>query len=74
MRLWRLFPALTIAAALTIGACGQRAGEEAETELTPADTAMTTPPPAEEPMTEDTGMMEGQENPCAPAANPCNPQ
>lgn len=55
MRFWKIFPALTIAAALTIGACGQQAGEEADTELTPADTALMTPPPAE--MPEDTMMM-----------------
>ncbi|MGH7550133.1 MAG: hypothetical protein ACREK3_05185 [Gemmatimonadota bacterium] len=55
MRFWKILPALTITAALTIAACGQQAGEEAETELTPADTAFTTPPPADVP--EDTMMM-----------------
>jgi hypothetical protein len=55
MRFSRIIPVLTIAGALSIGACGQQAGEEADTELTPADTAMTTPPPAEFP--EDTMMM-----------------
>lgn len=71
MRFWRMFPAVTMAAALTIGACGQQADEEAETELTPADTAMMAPPPA---MEHDTMMMEGGANPCDPGANPCNPQ
>ncbi len=79
MRFWRIFPALNMATALTIGACGQQAGEEAETELTPADTAMMTPPPAAEEATgeemeHDTMMMEGGANPCDPGANPCNPQ
>ncbi|MGH7572090.1 MAG: hypothetical protein ACREMK_09640 [Gemmatimonadota bacterium] len=55
MRFWKIFPALTIAAVLTIAACGQQAGEETDTELTPADTALTTPPPADVP--EDTMMM-----------------
>ena len=55
MRFSRIIPVLTIAGALSIGACGQQAGEETDTELTPADTAMTTPPPAEFP--EDTMMM-----------------
>ena len=57
MRLSRIIPVLTIAGALSIGACGQQATEEEETDLTPADSAMTTPPPAEFP--EDTMMMGG---------------
>lgn len=64
MRLWKAFPALAIALTLGLGACAEQGADEGE-ELTPADTALTTPPPAEEPamgmddtMMGDTMMME----------------
>lgn len=56
MRFAKLVPVFAFALALGLGACAEEGAEEGEGELTPADTAMTTPPPAmeEEPMMGDT--------------------
>lgn len=56
MRFTKLVPVFAFALALGLGACAEEGVEEGEGELTPADTAMTTPPPAPdvEPMMEDT--------------------
>ncbi len=56
MRFAKLFSVLALGFVLALSACKKKAGEEG-TELTPADTAMTTPPPETTPM--DTGMMGG---------------
>ncbi|MDX1660467.1 MAG: hypothetical protein R3326_01640 [Gemmatimonadota bacterium] len=65
MRFTKLIPVFAFVFALGLGACAEQGAEEGEAELTPADTAMTTPPPApaeepmmEEPMMEDDTMME----------------
>ncbi|MBW3660419.1 MAG: hypothetical protein KY397_02145 [Gemmatimonadetes bacterium] len=55
MRFWKLVPVFAFTLALGLGACAEGA-DEGEEELTPADTALTTPPPAPEtaPLTGDT--------------------
>lgn len=60
MRLLKLVPVLAFALSLGLGACAEQGAEEGGDELTPADTAMTTPPPAPEaaPMEEDTVTVE----------------
>ena len=42
----KLFPVLTVALSIGLAACAQEGEEEAETELTPADTEAMAPPPA----------------------------
>lgn len=54
MRFLKIVPVIAIAAAVAMAACEQEGAVEEGTELTPADTAMTTPPPAP-----DTMIMEG---------------
>ena len=44
MRLFKMVPVIALVTAMT--ACEQEGAVEEGTELTPADTAMTTPPPA----------------------------
>jgi hypothetical protein len=56
MRFQKIVPVIAIAAAVAMAACEQEGAVEEGTELTPADTAMTTPPPAPD---MDTMMMEG---------------
>lgn len=57
MRFTKLVPVFAFALTLGLGACAEEGVEEGEGELTPADTAITTPPPAPtEPMMEDTLM------------------
>jgi hypothetical protein len=56
MRFLKIVPVIAIAAAVAMAACEQEGAVEEGTELTPADTAMTTPPPAPD---MDTMMMEG---------------
>jgi hypothetical protein len=46
MRLFKLLPVIALATAVAVTACEQEGAVEEGTELTPADTAMTTPPPA----------------------------
>jgi hypothetical protein len=46
MRLFKMFPVIALATAFAVTACEQEGAVEEGTELTPADTAMTTPPPA----------------------------
>ena len=46
MRFFKMVPVVAIAAAVAVAACEQEGAVEEGTELTPADTAMTTPPPA----------------------------
>lgn len=55
MRFLKIVPLFAMAATLALGACAQEGADEGETELTPADTAATTLPPA--PMPDDTMMM-----------------
>jgi hypothetical protein len=57
MRFLKIVPVIAIAAA--VAACEQEGAVEEGTELTPADTAMTTPPPAPDMDTIDTMIMEG---------------
>jgi hypothetical protein len=59
MRFLRIVPVIAIAAAVAMAACEQEGAVEEGTELTPADTAMTTPPPAPDMDTIDTMIMEG---------------
>jgi len=59
MRFLKIVPVIAIAAAVAIAACEQEGAVEEGTELTPADTAMTTPPPAPDMDTIDTMIMEG---------------
>ena len=58
MRFFKMVPVIAIAAAFAVAACEQEGAVEEGTELTPADTAMTTPPPAPEMDTADTIPME----------------
>jgi hypothetical protein len=46
MRLFKMVPVIALATAVAVTACKQEGAVEEGTELTPADTAMTTPPPA----------------------------
>ena len=46
MRLFKMVPVIALATAVAVTACEQEGAVEEGTELTPADTAMTTPPPA----------------------------
>jgi hypothetical protein len=46
MRLFKMVPVIALATAVAVTACEQEGTVEEGTELTPADTAMTTPPPA----------------------------
>ena len=46
MRLFKMLPVIALATAVAVTACEQEGAVEEGTELTPADTAMTTPPPA----------------------------
>ena len=46
MRLFKMVPVIALATAVAVTACQQEGAVEEGTELTPADTAMTTPPPA----------------------------
>ena len=46
MRLFKMLPVVALATAVAMTACEQEGAVEEGTELTPADTAMTTPPPA----------------------------
>lgn len=46
MRLFKTLPVIALATAVAMTACAQEGAVEEGTELTPADTAMTTPPPA----------------------------
>ena len=58
MRFFKMVPVFALAVAIAATACSQEGAEEEGTELTPADTAMTTPPPAEpDVMMDDTMMM-----------------
>jgi hypothetical protein len=61
MRFLKVVPVIALATALAVTACKQEGAVEEGTELTPADTAMTTPPPAPQmetmPMEGDTSMM-----------------
>jgi hypothetical protein len=65
MRFLRMVPVFALAIAFAAAACGESDTVEEGTELTPADTAMTTPPPAPDmgmdtmSMEADTGMMMG---------------
>jgi hypothetical protein len=59
MRFLKIVPVIAIATAVAMAACEQEGAVEEGTELTPADTAMTTPPPAPEMDTIDTMIMEG---------------
>jgi hypothetical protein len=59
MRFQKIVPVIAIAAVVAMAACEQEGAVEEGTELTPADTAMTTPPPAPEMDTIDTMIMEG---------------
>jgi hypothetical protein len=59
MRFLKIVPVIAIAAAVAVAACEQEGAVEEGTELTPADTAMTTPPPAPDMDTIDTMIMEG---------------
>jgi hypothetical protein len=59
MRFQKIVPVIAIAATVAMAACEQEGAVEEGTELTPADTAMTTPPPAPEMDTIDTMIMEG---------------
>jgi hypothetical protein len=59
MRFQKIVPVIAIAAAVAMAACEQEGAVEEGTELTPADTAMTTPPPAPDMDTIDTMIMEG---------------
>lgn len=54
MRFVKFLPVCLVALALSLGACAK--DDEAEDELSPADTAMTMPPPAPD-MMGDTMMM-----------------
>lgn len=59
MRFLKLVPVVAIALALSATACSKQGAEEGN-EMTPADTAMTTPPPAAPSETmEDTTSMGG---------------
>ena len=57
MRFFQMVPVVAFAAAFAVAACEQEGAVEEGTELTPADTAMTTPPPAPEMDTVDTMIM-----------------
>lgn len=46
MRLFKMLPVFALVTAFGMTACEQEGAVEEGTELTPADTAMTTPPPA----------------------------
>lgn len=46
MRLFKMLPVIALATAVAVTSCSQEGAVEEGTELTPADTAMTTPPPA----------------------------
>ena len=59
MRFLKIVPVIASAAAVAMAACEQEGAVEEGTELTPADTAMTTPPPAPDMDTIDTMIMEG---------------
>ena len=59
MRFLKIVPVIAIAAAVAVAACEQEGAVEEGTELTPADTAMTTPPPAPDMDTIDTMTMDG---------------
>ena len=59
MRFLKIVPVIAVAAIVAMAACEQEGAVEEGTELTPADTAMTTPPPAPEMDTIDTMIMEG---------------
>lgn len=58
MRFLRIVPVIALATAFAVTACKQEDTVEEGTELTPADTAMTTPPPAPDMGTVDTMAME----------------
>ena len=58
MRLFKMVPVIAIATAVALTACEQEGAVEEGTELTPADTAMTTPPPATDMGMEDTMAMD----------------
>lgn len=58
MRFFKMVPVIAIAAAFAVAACKQEGAVEEGTELTPADTAMMTPPPAPDMGTVDTMAME----------------
>ena len=58
MRFLKIVPVIALATAFAVTACEQQDTVEEGTELTPADTAMTTPPPAPEMGTSDTIPME----------------
>ena len=58
MRLFKMVPVIAIATAVALTACEQEGAVEEGTELTPADTAMTTPPPATDMDMEDTMAMD----------------
>ena len=58
MRFFKMVPVIAIAAAVAMAACAEEGAVEEGTELTPADTAMTTPPPASDMGTVDTMAME----------------
>ena len=59
MRFSKMVPVIAVAAAVAMAACEQEGAVEEGTELTPADTAMTTPPPAPDMGMDDTMGMEG---------------
>lgn len=58
MRFFKMVPVFVMVAAVAV-ACQKEGAEEEGTELTPADTAMTTPPPAEPDVMMDDSMMMG---------------
>jgi hypothetical protein len=58
MRFLRIVPVIALATVFAVTACKQEGAVDEGTELTPADTAMTTPPPAPD-MGMDTMAMEG---------------
>lgn len=58
MRFFQMVPVIAIAAAVAMAACAEEGAVEEGTELTPADTAMTTPPPAPDMDMADTIVMD----------------
>jgi hypothetical protein len=58
MRFSKMVPVIAVAAAIAMAACEQEGAVEEGTELTPADTAMMTPPPATDMEMADTMAME----------------
>lgn len=59
MRLFKMLPVIAVVTAVAMTACEQEGAVEEGTELTPADTAMTTPPPAMDMEADTMAMDEG---------------